>query len=60
MAQLIGIRHLEIATDEMSQPQYAENAPDRCYHCKTELYLQIKDLQHALAGGRDRQRRQCR
>jgi uncharacterized protein len=48
MAQLIGIRHLEIATDEMSQPQYADNAPDRCYHCKTELYLQIKDLQARL------------
>ncbi len=48
MAQLIGIRHLEIPTDEMSQPRYAENAPDRCYHCKTELYLQIKDLQTRL------------
>ncbi len=25
MAQLIGIRHLEIDTNEMSQPQYADN-----------------------------------
>ncbi len=48
MARLIGIRHLEIDTDELSLPQYAENAPDRCYHCKTELYLQIKDLQQSL------------
>ncbi|MHB0955310.1 MAG: ATP-dependent sacrificial sulfur transferase LarE [Pirellulaceae bacterium] len=48
MAQLIGIRHLEIHTEEMSQPQYLTNAPDRCYHCKTELYLQIKDLQQQL------------
>ena len=48
MAQLIGIRHLEIDTDEMSQPQYAENSPDRCYHCKTELYRQMKDLQQHL------------
>ncbi|MHB8970256.1 MAG: ATP-dependent sacrificial sulfur transferase LarE [Pirellulaceae bacterium] len=48
MARLIGIRHLEIDTDEMSQPQYAENSPDRCYHCKTELYRQIKDLQQHL------------
>ena len=60
MAQLIGIRHLEIDTDEMSQPQYAENSPDRCYHCKTELYLQHQGPAAALAGGRDRQRCQCR
>ena len=48
MARRIGIRHLEIETDELSQPQYAQNAPDRCYHCKTELYLQMKDLQGHL------------
>jgi uncharacterized protein len=48
MAELIGIRHLEIDTDELSQPQYAQNAPDRCYHCKTELYLQMKEMQTQL------------
>lgn len=42
VARRIGIRHQEIATDEMSQPQYTSNAPDRCYHCKTELYRQIQ------------------
>jgi uncharacterized protein len=51
MARLIGIRHLEIDTDELSLPQYADNAPDRCYHCKTELYLRIKDLQQSLHVG---------
>ncbi len=48
MARLIGIRHVEIETGEIAQPQYYENAPDRCYHCKTELYTQMKDLQHRL------------
>jgi uncharacterized protein len=48
MARLIGIRHVEITTSELSQPQYAQNAPDRCYHCKTELYLQMKDIQQRL------------
>ncbi len=33
---------------EVGQPQYYENAPDRCYHCKTELYTQMKDLQSRL------------
>ncbi len=49
MARLIGIRHVEIETDEIAQPQYYENAPDRCYHCKTELYTRMKDLQRRLA-----------
>ncbi len=48
MSQLIGIRHIEIETEELAQPQYSQNAPDRCYHCKTELYLQMKDLQGQL------------
>jgi uncharacterized protein len=45
VARRIGIRHQEIATDEMSQPQYTSNAADRCYHCKTELYRQIQQWQ---------------
>jgi pyridinium-3,5-biscarboxylic acid mononucleotide sulfurtransferase len=44
LAQLIGIRHLVIATDELSRPDYLKNAPDRCYHCKTELYAQLEAL----------------
>mgnify|MGYP000973147150 FL=1 len=48
VARLIGIRHLEINTSELARPQYAENAPDRCYHCKTELYLQLQDLRPSL------------
>ncbi len=42
LAALIGIRHLVIDTDELSNPDYVRNAPDRCYHCKTELYTQIE------------------
>jgi uncharacterized protein len=44
LAQLIGIRHIVIATDELSRPDYLKNAPDRCYHCKTELYTQLEEL----------------
>lgn len=45
LARRIGIRHQVIATQELSQPQYTRNAPDRCYHCKTELYHQLRHLQ---------------
>ena len=37
----MGIRHEVIQTDEFSQQEYTRNAPDRCYHCKTELYGQL-------------------
>jgi uncharacterized protein len=42
IARLIGIRHQVIQTDEFEQPAYLRNAPDRCYHCKTELYTQLE------------------
>ncbi len=48
LAQLIGIRHEVIATDEFSNPAYLQNAPDRCYHCKTELYTQMEGLTDRL------------
>ena len=44
LARLIGIRHVVIDTDELDSPDYTRNAPDRCYHCKTELYSQLAEL----------------
>ncbi|MBN2197441.1 MAG: ATP-dependent sacrificial sulfur transferase LarE [Polyangiaceae bacterium] len=38
-AQQLGARHELCATREMNRPGYVENGADRCYHCKTELYL---------------------
>lgn len=38
VALYIGIRHVELPTSEIERPDYVENAPDRCFHCKTELY----------------------
>lgn len=38
LAQLIGIEHRQMATSEVTQAAYRRNGPDRCYHCKTELY----------------------
>jgi uncharacterized protein len=42
VAALIGIRHHVINTDEFANPNYVRNASDRCFHCKTELYDQIR------------------
>jgi uncharacterized protein len=48
LATQIGIRHLVISTDEFSNPQYVANNPDRCYHCKSELYSQLGGLRERL------------
>lgn len=41
IAQAIGVRHETIHTDELSQEGYLANQPNRCWHCKTELYEQL-------------------
>ena len=48
VAQEIGIAHEAIRTSEFSNPDYLRNAPDRCYHCKTELYDQLDVLREAF------------
>lgn len=51
VAAAIGIEHRELATAEMHQLGYVANAPDRCFHCKTELYGVLADYaqQHHYA-----------
>jgi pyridinium-3,5-biscarboxylic acid mononucleotide sulfurtransferase len=48
LARQIGIRHEVIATDELSIPAYQANQPDRCYHCKTELFVRVEQLARRL------------
>ena len=48
LAAEIGIRHVVIRTDEFNDPNYTSNPTDRCRYCKTELYLQIANLQAEL------------
>jgi pyridinium-3,5-biscarboxylic acid mononucleotide sulfurtransferase len=38
IAREIGIHHRSVRTDEVDDPAYLANGPDRCYHCKNELY----------------------
>ena len=44
LAAQIGIRHLLLDTSEMDRPGYVENSPQRCYHCKTELYSLLEEM----------------
>ncbi|HUE77646.1 MAG TPA: ATP-dependent sacrificial sulfur transferase LarE [Longimicrobiales bacterium] len=42
-----GIPHLEVETDELSDPDYAANSTNRCYHCKTELWTRLGEVARA-------------
>ena len=42
-AALIGIRHVEISTNEFERPEYRRNAGDRCFFCKDTLYSLTKE-----------------
>jgi pyridinium-3,5-biscarboxylic acid mononucleotide sulfurtransferase len=44
VAAAIGIAHDTITTDEMHREGYRANGPDRCYHCKTELYDALEGI----------------
>jgi pyridinium-3,5-biscarboxylic acid mononucleotide sulfurtransferase len=39
-----GLRHEFIHTREFENPRYVANQPDRCYHCKDELFAVMEDL----------------
>ena len=38
IATQIGARHELVDSREIERPGYVANAPDRCFHCKSELY----------------------
>jgi uncharacterized protein len=42
LAALLGIKHKVIVSEEIDIPGYADNPPDRCYYCKSELFGKIK------------------
>jgi uncharacterized protein len=51
-----GIPHRFVSTAEMEREAYRVNQPDRCYHCKTELFDVLAELRdrldfHAVAYG---------
>jgi len=52
VARAIGIRHETIDTHELERAGYRANGPDRCYHCKTELYGRLAEI--ARRGGYER------
>ena len=44
LAKKIKVRHLVIQTNELQNPLFRRNPPNRCYYCKQELFAQLKNL----------------
>lgn len=44
VAEAVGIAHETITTDELARAGYRANGPDRCFHCKTELYSNLAQI----------------
>ena len=44
LARHLGMRHLVIETRELDNPEYARNAPNRCFFCKEELFARLAPL----------------
>ena len=48
VAKRIGIKHHLIHTDEMANPNYVANPTNRCYFCKSELFIKLNPLAQEL------------
>jgi pyridinium-3,5-biscarboxylic acid mononucleotide sulfurtransferase len=51
VVERFGIAHRFVDTHEMESADYRANRPDRCYHCKTELFAVLGKLRDELGFG---------
>jgi uncharacterized protein len=49
LARQVGLRFRIIESNEMDNPDFVANPPERCYYCKKELFSELKPI--ALAEG---------
>ena len=45
-ADSLAVKLIQVPTDEISDPDYVANRPDRCYHCKVHLLTEVKKAVH--------------
>src|SRR5258706_5919694 len=48
LAGTLGARLVEVSTDEVELDAYARNNPDRCFHCKEELFDKLEPIRQEL------------
>ena len=51
IAKKLGAAHRFVDSNEIARPGYVANEPDRCFHCKSELYdiAELKRIEWGLA-----------
>jgi pyridinium-3,5-biscarboxylic acid mononucleotide sulfurtransferase len=48
LARALGARLVEVSTGEVELEEYARNNPDRCFHCKEELFDTLEPVRKRL------------
>jgi pyridinium-3,5-biscarboxylic acid mononucleotide sulfurtransferase len=48
LARSLGVRLVEVTTSEVELEAYQRNNPDRCFHCKEELFETLTPIQRDL------------
>jgi uncharacterized protein len=46
LAEMIGVEHQIVETEEMKDHNFISNSPRRCYYCKKELFTKLKAIAH--------------
>jgi len=44
MALALGVRHISTQTNELENPDFLKNSPQRCYYCKKELFRKLRTI----------------
>src|SRR5437879_1949235 len=44
LADLIGLRHIVVCTEELANPEYSSNGANRCFFCKDELFDKLRPI----------------
>lgn len=43
-AKILGMNHMIITSEELDIPGFSDNPPNRCYHCKRELFSKMVSI----------------
>lgn len=52
LASKVGFHHLLVDFDDLANPNFTANPPDRCYHCKLARFTKIQEIAAELAAER--------
>ena len=42
--KILGVKHIIVSTNELDDPNFVSNTPERCYYCKKKLFSKLFEL----------------